>query len=305
MQRILLPLVLMLSTPASTPAPGARWSEPQVAGLVTDAAMDEISGLAASREHPGQYWAINDGGNSAQLHLMDGQGQHQGSVDVTEVANVDWEDLASFTLDGRNYLLISDTGDNGGIRQDLALHVFEEPVAFDRPAKLAWTIHFRWPDGPRDCEAAAVDPVRGEVLLVSKKRVPAELFRVALAASPEVVVAQVVGTLPGIEQPDAGDLARSPIYGRYRAQITGADLSPNGRVLAVLNYRSILFLVRERGGDWQPALATKLPHLTLPWIPQAEAIAFSLDGQQLTVGSEQLPSPLIRFSVERKVQTAD
>ena len=200
MQRILLPLLLMLSSTSLA----ARWGSPEVAGLVTSKAMDEISGLAASRNHPGHYWAINDSGNSAQLHLMDGTGQHRGSVDVVGAQNVDWEDLSSFEFDGRRYLLIADTGDNGGIRQDLALHVVEEPTDLTRPAKVAWTIRFRWPDGPRDCEAAAVDPVRGEVLLVSKKRVPAELFRVPLAAGDKIRIAKRIGTLTGIEQPDAG-----------------------------------------------------------------------------------------------------
>jgi len=301
MQRILLPLVLLLSTPVLA----ARWGSPDVAGLVTDQAMDEISGMAVSRTYPGRYWAINDSGNTAQLHLMDGSGQHQGSVEALGAGNVDWEDLASFELEGRHYLLVADTGDNGGIRQDLALHVFEEPADLTQPATLAWTIRFRWPDGPRDCEAAAVDPVRGEVLLVSKKRVPAELFRVPLAHSDQEQVAERIGTLAGIEQPDAGDLARSPLYGRYRAQVTSADLSPNGRVLAVLNYRSIHFLVRGRGDDWKPALARKLPHLVLPWIPQAEAIAFSLDGQEMRVASEQLPSPLVRYRVEKSAPRAD
>ncbi len=301
MQRILLPLALLLSAPTLA----ARWGGPEVAGLVTDQAMDEISGLAASRKHPGHYWAINDSGNTAQLHLMDGKGQHQGSVDVVGAQNIDWEDLASFELDGRQYLLVADTGDNGGIRQDLALHVFEEPTDLSRPATVAWTVRFRWPDGPRDCEAAAVDPVSGEVLLVSKKRVPAELFRVPLKTDGEEAVAEKLGNLSGIEQPDAGDLARSPLYGRYRSQVTAADLSPNGRVLAVLNYRSIHFLVRGRHQDWSAALATPLPHLDLPWIPQAEAIAFSLDGQEMRVASEQLPSPLVRFRVEKKAQPAD
>ncbi len=112
------------------------------------------------------------------------------------------------------------------------------------------------------------------------------------------MVAELIGTLPGIEQPDAGDLRRSPIYGRYRAQITGADLSPNGRVLAVLNYRSVHFLVRPANGDWGPVLAGKPSHLTLPLMPQAEAIAFALDGQSLLIGSEQLPSPLLRYRIE-------
>ncbi|MBW8366600.1 MAG: hypothetical protein K0M70_01925 [Arenimonas sp.] len=301
MQRILLSLALLLSDPSLA----ARWGSPELAGLVTHEAMDEISGLAASRTHPGRYWAINDSGNTAQLHLMDDRGRHQASVDVVGAKNVDWEDLASFELDGRNYLLVSDTGDNGGIRQDLALHVFEEPSDLTGPATLAWTVRFRWPDGPRDCEAAAVDPVRGEILLVSKKRVPAQLFRVPLKNDGSEAVAEKLGTLSGIQQPDAGDLARSPLYGRYRAQITAADLSPNGRVLAVLSYRSIHFLVRGRDESWKRALAASLPHLSLPWIPQAEALAFSLDGQEMFIASEQLPSPLFRYRVEMKAKAAD
>jgi hypothetical protein len=302
MSRLLIPLLLALSLPALA----ARWSEPEVAGLVTHRALDETSGLAPAREHPGLYWTINDSGNSAELHLMDERGQYRASVPVQGVRNIDWEDLAGFELDGRNYLLIADIGDNGGVRNDLVLHVVEEPRDLEQPAALAWSLRFRWPDGPRDSEAAVVDPVRGEVLLISKKRVPAELFRLPLAPSDEPVTAELLGTLPGIEQPTARDLAQSPVYGRYRSQITGADLSPNGRVLAVLSYRAIHFLVREPGGEWGPALsAERLPHLSLPWIPQAEAIAFSLDGQVLNVASEQLPSPFVRYRIERPAQPID
>jgi hypothetical protein len=130
--------------------------------------------------------------------------------------------------------------------------------------------------------------------------VPPELFRVPLRpdVADAVVVAERIGTLPGIEQPDADDLAKSPTYGRYRSQITGLDLSPNGRVLAVLNYRSVHFIVRERGADWPASLTGKLPHLAMPWLPQAEAIAFATDGRSLLIGSEQLPSPLLRYDVE-------
>ena len=53
-----------------------------------------------------------------------------------------------------------------------------------------------------------------------------------------------------------------------------------------------------RDGDWTPALGGKPSHLTLPWMPQAEAIAFAPDGLSLVIGSEQLPSPLLRYRVE-------
>ena len=294
MRRLIL---LLLLVPALAVA--ARWSEPEIAGLVTHRAMDEISGLAASRSFPGRYWALNDSGNTSELHLMDAAGQHLGSVAVDGAVNIDWEDLASFELDGRHYLLIADTGDNGGIRQELLLHVVEEPTSLDQPARVVWTRRFRWPDGPRDCEAATVDPRSGEILLVSKKRVPPELFRLPLRGDDSLATAELVGTLPGIEQPDASDLEKSPTYGRYRAQVTSLDISPNGRVLAVLNYRSVHFVVRpDATVTWTPSLDDTLSHLMLPWIPQAEAITFSLDGRALLIGSEQLPSPLVRYRIE-------
>ncbi|KFL36429.1 hypothetical protein [Arenimonas donghaensis] len=293
----LLALLLSLAPPLQA----ARWSEPQIDGLVTHPAIDEISGLAAATHFPGHYWAINDSGSSAQLHLVDGAGRYLGSVDTPGVPNRDWEDLASFRFEGGDYLLIADIGDNGGLRTELQLYVLEQPRDLDKPALLAWTIRFTWPDGARDSEAAAVDPVAGDVLMVSKKRVPAELFRVPLRPGREPVVAERLGTLPGIEQPDAQTLAENPVYGRYRSQVTAADLSPNGRVLAVLNYRSVHFLIRPRGGDWRQVLAEgkKMPHLQMPWLPQAEALAFARDGSEIVIGSEQLPSPFLRYRLIR------
>ncbi|MDY0022796.1 hypothetical protein [Arenimonas caeni] len=296
MTRLLLPALLLL---LPGPVLAARWSEPEITGVVTDRAIAEISGLAAARNFPGHYWAINDSGDDAVLHLVDGRGRHVGSVPVRGARNRDWEDLASFERDGRRWLLIADVGDNGGLRKELQLIVMEEPTTLGEPADPAWIQAFRWPDGPRDCEAVAVDAVAGEVLLVSKKRVPAELFRLPLGAHPggQSAVAELVGTLPGIEQPDARDLELNPVYGRYRAQVTAADLSPNGRVLAVLNYRSVHFYIRERGGDWAPALApdARHQHLLLPWLPQAEGLAFGADGREIVIGSEQLPSPFLRY----------
>src|SRR5690606_35887206 len=104
---------------------------------------------------------------------------------VEGAENTDWEDLAAFRFEGRDWLLVADTGDNGGLRRTLQLHVFEEPARVaDGVLRPAWTIVFRWPDGPRDCEAVAVDPVRGEVLLVSKRRQPPELFALPLRPPP-------------------------------------------------------------------------------------------------------------------------
>jgi hypothetical protein len=163
----------------------------------------------------------------------------------------------------------------------------------------AWTINFRWPDGARDCEATAVDAANGEILLISKKRVPPELFRLPLQPGPELQTAQLLTTLPGIGQPSEEQLKKNPVYGRYRSQVSGADLSPNGRVLAVLNYYSVHTYVRAPGQDWPQAMKTPPGELVFPWLPQAEGIAYSADGRSLLIGSEQRPSPLLRFRVLR------
>ena len=194
--------------------------------------------------------------------------------------------------------MVSDTGDNGGIRKQLTLYVVEEPARLQDGGSLkpAWTISFKWPDGARDCEATAVDPGNGEVLLVSKKRVPPEIFRVKLKPDDgEVQVAELVATLSDISQPSQEELRKNPVYGRYRSQITGADLSSNGRVLAVLNYHSVHLYVRHAGQDWAQVMQSTPGQLELPWLPQAEGIAFAPDGRSLLIGSEQRPSPLILY----------
>ena len=305
MSQLLLALALLAGAPPASPPPAAharRWSRAEFAGLLADPELSELSGLAASRRHPGVYWAHNDGDNGERLVAIRRDGARAGSVTIEGVRNVDWEDIDSFELDGRRYLLVADTGDNGGIRKTLMLHVVEEPAALrdGLVVKPAWSIEFRWPDGARDCEAVAVDAAAGQVLLVSKKRVPPDLLAVPLRppASDTPVVAQPVGLFGGIAQPTAKDLKQNPVYGRYRSQVSGADLSPNGRVLALLNYHSVHLYVRRHGQTWGEALRQGKPDvLALPWLPQAEGIAFSGDGASLLVAGEQVPSPLFRFRV--------
>jgi hypothetical protein len=305
MRRALALACLLL---AATPAQAMRWGPPEYAGLLADPELAEVSGLAASQVQPGRYWSNNDGGNGETLQLLEADGTRVASITIDGVTNTDWEDLDGFRLDGKPYLLVADTGDTGGLRKTLRLIVIEEPAKLrdGEHVPVAWTIEFAWPDGARDCEAVAVDPRRGEVLLISKKRVPPELFRVPLRPEDNAVqVAELVGTLSGITQPREQELRENPVYGRYRSQVSGADLSPNGRVLAVLNYSRIYFFVRPAGREWTQSLLGRAGALDFPWLPQAEAIAFSLDGSTVLIGGEQRPSPLLRFRIRPRDQAAD
>ncbi len=237
---------------------------------------------------------LDDGGNPDRLFAVSTRGARLATLRVEGVIKTDWEDLASFELDGRDYLLIADTGDNGGLRRSLQLHVVEEPERIEN-ARLrpAWSIAFRWPDGARDCEAVAVDARRGEILLLSKKRQPSELFVLPLRPQGTTLqTAQRLGTLVGVPQPDARTEHRNEQRARLDSQVTAADVSPDGRTLAVMTYRWLLLYPRRIDESWADAVARAPRFAPLPWLPQAEALAWSRDGRRLYATGEFIPAPL-------------
>lgn len=285
---------------APSPAPPAN----ALAGVLLDAQLSEISGLAASRRHPGVLWMLDDGGNPARLFAVDGEGTRLATVRVEGLTKTDWEDMAAFRLDGRDYLLVADVGDNGGLRRTLQLHAVVEPLALEDGGRLrpAWSLAFRWPDGPRDCEAMAVDAERGQVLLISKRRRPPELFVLPLRPhGPAVLTARRIARLGGLPAPDPVLLREAPTRARTQAQVTAADLSPDGRTLAVLTYRHVVLYARAPGQPWAAAVRAPVAVHPLPgWMHQAEALAWARNGRGVYVTGEFSPAPLLYLALPKR-----
>jgi hypothetical protein len=301
MMRGLLWLLCLVAASAAT-AQGLRKAPyaPALAAVVLDPDVAEISGMAVSRRADGVLWVHNDSGNSAQIYALGDDGRVRSEVSIAGVRNHDWEDLAGWTQDGESFLLIGDTGDNGGLRREIELIAIREPdpTVREQTVEPLWRMRARWPDGPRDCEGLAIDVAAGQILLMSKRRVPAQLFALPLAPPPTpdtVVTAQQIASVMHIPQPTTAELERYPQFGRFRAQITAMDVSPDGRLMALLTYRDGYLLRRRPGESWRDALLRRPEQLGLPPLPQAEAIAFGRDGRTLWVGSERLPAPLIRL----------
>ncbi len=296
--RLLILAALAACVPGCAPAP---LPFARLAGLITGPALDEVSGFAASHAHDDVLWAINDGGNPARLYALSLRGKKLAQFEVEGAKNIDWEDLASFDLHGKHYLLVADTGDNGGRRKNITLYVFEEPVALaNARLRPAWTIHARWPDGPRDCEAVAVDAAAGKILLISKKRKPPELFVLPLANPGQSWrEPRRVGRLSDVPEASA-DIQRSdPTVSKLFGQVTAADVSPDGRTLAVLTYGSVLFYRRDAVEDWAAAVARAPETHDVPLIPQAEALAWSVGGGGLYASGEFSPAPIFYLTPER------
>jgi len=264
-------------------------------GVSTNSDLDEVSGMAASRVQPGRLWLHDDSGNPPRLFAISPHATDLGTWTVEDAGKVDWEDIASFDEHGKPYLLIADTGDNGGVRKVLTLLAVPEPQAGARgdTVRPAWRVQFRWPDGARDCEAMTVDERAGVALLITKKRQPPQLFEVSLhPTGAGVQTAKLVGLLPDIPQPDARDIADNPTLAKLSTQVTAADLSPDGLTLAVLTYRHVLLYRRDsRDMPWHEAFVRHPPReLPMPLLPQPEAIAWSQDGQRLYLSGEMAPA---------------
>ncbi|HEU4773207.1 MAG TPA: hypothetical protein VFS82_01605 [Lysobacter sp.] len=281
------------SDDAANHAPEAR-----LVGVLLDMRLDEISGLAASSQHKDVLWMHDDGGNPARLFAVSTSGRRLATFGIEGVTKTDWEDLDAFEFKGKRYLLIADTGDNGGLRRSLQLHVVEEPATLaNARLKPVWSIAFRWPDGARDCEAVAVDAERGEILLISKKREPPELFVLPLQPpARELLTAKRIGLLSGIPAPDPEILRRHPRRARQDALVTAASVSPDRTTLAVMTYRYLLLYPRAPHQDWAAAVAAPPRVSVLPWLPQAEALGWSADGRSLYATGEFVPAPLYRIT---------
>ncbi len=287
----------------------AAYASPIWVGDLADPGLVEASGFARSHRAHDRMWLLNDSGNAERLYAVGLRGERHGVIQVRGVENDDWEDLASYELAGQPYLLIADTGDNLSRKSMRTLHAVEEP-AFEagnapRDVGVAWSLEFRFPDGPRDCEAVAVDVARGEILLLSKRDLPAHLYSLPLPgaagpASDEPLVARYLVEVFNIPQPTADDARGRFLLGAKLGQPTSLDVAPDGSAALVLTYGAVYRFAKQPDEDWRAAFRRLPERIRTPALSQAEAIAFVPGGGSFLLTTERRPAPLYRFDALRR-----
>ncbi len=268
-----------------------------VAALIDDAELPEISGCAASHRQPGWLWLHNDSGNAPRLFAIDDRGRVRARVTIDGVAAGDWEDIAGYDGPTGPMLAIADTGDNFALRREVSVFLLPEPDASATHAAPLRQIRFRYPDGPRDLEALAVDAAAGQILLLDKRRPPATLYALTLAG-PDEQIAQRLATVPDW-WPEPPTPVETIGASRYRGAATAMDLAPDGRRLAVLNDTHWQVYSRQPGESWATALqraprSGRLPRQGLPMRDTIyEALCWDAAGDGLWISGERLPAPLL------------
>lgn len=242
--------------------------------------LAESSGAAPSRRR-GVYWTHNDSGDDPVLYATDTLGRDLGFVRVTGARAVDWEDLAAAPCGERagTCLYVADTGDNRRHRQRVVIYRLEEPEPpggrgdTARTAAVIDSIVLRYPDRPHDAEALAVMP-NGWLLLVTKELLgPPLVYRARRADAREPQTLDSLGPLP---------VATNPILGRL---VTGAAVSPDGRLLVVRTYVSLHVFAIE--ADARLVALGQPRGIPIPVVEsQGEAVTFDGD-RTLVLTSER------------------
>ena len=281
---------------------------PNHVGQLQNSSIREASGLARSNIDPHRLWTMNDGGAGPELYAIGVDGSDQGVFKIAGTRNRDWEDLASFVLDCRPMLLIADIGDNLARRQSLTLYVLNEPQL--TPAdestvhalEIAWQVNFVFPGGAIDAESVSVDVSREMVLILSKREIPAVLYQVPLRPGKgdpvTTITATNVGALSSLPQPSKLDRDRALARQDWHWQPTAMDISATGNAAVILTYRGIYLYPRVNKQSWYEALQNEPRKIELRGVKEAEAIAFSADGDAVFVTTEKRHPPLLRFEID-------
>ncbi|HEX8913138.1 MAG TPA: hypothetical protein VF796_12335 [Humisphaera sp.] len=267
---IALGFVAAVALPRQHAPAAAAKPEPKFhVGRIADPAIPESSGIIASRKHAGVYWTHNDSGNPAELFAIRRDGTLLRTFKV-DAKNHDWEDVA-YDEDGR--ILIADTGNNDHRRKHVFVHAVLEPDPASKPApgeaplKVEQTWTLTYPAQPFDAESLFVKGKTGYVISKLLTMEKAGLYAFDLDPAKPKQELRFVATLP------------------IRFPATAADLSPDGRWLAVMTIAGpYLFRV-----DGDPLKAATAPSKHVLFTDKnIEAITFVPEGTLATTEGREV-----------------
>ena len=268
--------------------------------LASDNLM-EASGIQASHTREGDFFVHNDEGEPV-LYAIDESGADHGSMLIVPAKNKDWEDITSVPVAGGRWLAVGDIGDNQAKRKSIKLYFVEEPETgehdrYSGRLDLKHSVSLRYPDGPRDCESLAYDPVGNQILLLSKRDKPPRLYAVDLetALTKGKTKLKFLGAIAKLRPPTSRDRFRWGGKTDFISQPTGFDISADGTQAVVITYRSLYRFRREPDEDWLSVFQRKPDEVIGPPSIQNEAISYSADGKAIYVTTEKRPAPVFRF----------
>lgn len=249
-------------------------------GTVVDPELFELSGIAAVPQQDNAYVVHNDSGDAAQLYVIDDAGKTLATWQVVGARAADWEDISiGPTAAGEPAIFIGDIGDNFQFRVSITIYRVPIPALSDTETAPVEFITLTYPDERADAEALAVDPVTGDMFVITKTRDgPGSVYRASadsFADGAEVMLEKVA------------DLA----LGEDHIEVTSAAISPTGDLFVLRGYNSVWMWPRT-DLDWGSVLNSAPCNAASPDELQGEAITFANSGDRLITVSEGTNHPI-------------
>lgn len=240
-------------------------------GVINNPILEEISGLAFSQKHPNLIYVHTDSGGEAAVYLLDSLGKELGVMELEGVKNRDWEDIAVGPgPGGKPYVFVAEIGDNAGIHSEICIFRFPEPNSIvAKNSVKPEVLRLTYPGGAIDAETLMVDPISGDLFIVSKRDDKNTLYRV-----PQSAFSKGKATLEKLHNLD------------FTSSVAG-DISSDGSKILIKNYFAIYYWDRKPG-ESIPQTLQETPK-RLPYVPepQGEAIGFNPDGSSFFTISEK------------------
>tara|TARA_B100000809_G_scaffold127796_2_gene125933 strand:- start:12995 stop:14968 length:1974 start_codon:yes stop_codon:yes gene_type:complete len=247
-----------------------NYEVPQKVGKFKDDRINEASGMAFSYTTQDAFWVHNDSGDGPNLFLINKQGDLLSMGVISGATSSDWEDMSSFVLNGKAYLIIGDFGDNQRKRGEYRLYIIEEPMYDPQQTSgnsypIVRTIKYQYDNGKQNCESVAVDVAQGKIILFGKSQDnnKRHVYEIPLSVAPGTV-----------------SLNAKRIASLSTESTTAMDISKNGHRAVVLTYEDFAYeFIREEGETWQEAFNKPYSKIAMP-IGRAgeEAIAYDTNG---------------------------
>lgn len=287
---------LMYAAPLFAEPDCTPWQDSEATGRLDHDAIDESSGLAASRRHDGLHWTHNDSGGKARLFVMERDGTHVAEVNLEEAIDeaVDFEDIAVGPCEegsDASCVYVADIGDNKEARGKVVIHRFREPdLPGDRPAEVAVdqadSIWFRYPGGARNAETLMVHPKTAALYVVEKVSKPASDVYEVLGDATEPDKPHTAKKRATIAPSDSGGLPN---------MITAGDIAPDGREFTLRTYLWTYTYCIDEDDDFDAVFEAEPVRSQTPLMVQSEALAYAPDGESLWLTSEGRGSVIYRL----------
>lgn len=251
----------------------------RVTGRVTDPTATELSGLVRSRAQRDLLWSHDDSGAGPELYGLRADGRLAAHPTVTGAQAVDWEDIAAGPgRDGTPMLYVGDIGDNRSARSSIDVYRVPEPKVGDVATSPAARLTLRYPDRPHDAEALLVDPIRGDLIVVTKAIGSARAYRTKARAA---AGAYTLTAGPSVDM----------------SFVTAGDVSADGRIVVLRGYDRVAVWAR-RGRERLTTTLARAPCVSptsLLGEGQGEAIALDRHGTSFMTVPEGSPAVLRRY----------